>query len=195
MKTRFLLVGTIVCAIALFAWQSFSNAVLPWHTATMRELPNDSASTASIEAIRSVARENGVYFSHRGVVAAVSLRPDLADRSQEMGGMLGRQFLLDLAAAFVLCLVVARMPAASAVATGATLALAALAFSAIQSFSDAIWYGYTYPFAAVNAIDHGVQGAIAGLVLGAILNRMRTAPGVRADGGMGAGMREPSRVG
>src|SRR5687768_16305658 len=34
MNGRFLLMGTVVTAIALFAWQSISNAVIPWHMAT-----------------------------------------------------------------------------------------------------------------------------------------------------------------
>jgi hypothetical protein len=195
MNTRFLLVGTIVGAIALFAWQSFSNAVLPWHMATMRTFPNDSASTASVEAIRAVAQENGVYASTRGVVAAVSLRPDLGDKSQEMGGMLARQFLLDLAAAFVFCLVVMRLPAVGALAIGVTLGLAALAISGIQSFSDSIWYGFTYPYSIVNVLDNAIGATIAGIVLATLLNRSRAKDaGVKAPGGVGMGAREGART-
>ena len=150
MNSRFLLVGTIVGAVALFAWQTVSNALLPWHMATMTEFRNDSA---AVQAVRAVAPENGVYISARGVVAAVSMRPDFGDKSVEMGGMLGRQLLLDLA---------------SATATGVTLGLTALAISGIQSFSDTIWYGYTFAYSAVNAIDLAINGHVAGLVLGAI---------------------------
>jgi len=196
MNTRFLLVGTIVGAIALFAWQTVSNAVLPWHMATMRTFPNDSASTASAEAIRAVASENGVYLSTRGVLAAVSLRADLGDKSAEMGGMLARQFLLDLAAAFILSLVVMRLPAVGALAIGVTLGLAALALSGIQSFSDSIWYGFTYPYSIVNVLDNAIGATIAGVVLGTLLNRSRAKDaGVRAQGGVGMGAREGARMG
>jgi hypothetical protein len=112
-----------------------------------------------------------------------------------MLGMLGRQLLLDLAVAFVLCLVLTRLPAASATATGVTLGLAALAISGIQSFSDTIWYGYTFAYSAVNAIDLAINGLVAGLVLGALANRARAreAGGVKAPAGVGMGMDSMAR--
>ena len=183
MRTRFLLVGTVVCALALFTWQTISNAALPWHTATMRTFADDAA---AVRAIRAAAPENGTYLSHAGVLAAISIRADGADKSVEMPEMIGRQLVLDLAVALLLCLVVLRLPAASALVTGTTLALAALAISGIQSFSDSIWYGHSYAYSAVNAVDLAINGMVAGLVLGAILNRMRRreAGGVRAEGGL-----------
>jgi hypothetical protein len=196
MNTRFLLVGTIVGALALFGWQTLSNTLLPWHMATMRTFPNDSASAASVEAIRAVAQENGVYVSTRGVLAAVSLRADFTDKSRDMGGMIARQLLLDLAAAFVFCLVVMRLPTVGALAIGVTLGLGALAISGIQSFSDSIWYGFTYPYSFVNMIDSAIGATIAGLVLGTLLNRSRAKDsGVKAHGGVGMGAREGARMG
>ncbi|HEX6058720.1 MAG TPA: hypothetical protein VFZ11_06845 [Gemmatimonadaceae bacterium] len=192
MNTRFLLVGTIVCAVALFVWQSVSNAALPWHRATMSEFQNDSA---TVQAIRAAAPANGVYTSMRGVVAAVAIRPDFGSREVEMPAMLGRQFALDLVVSLVLCFVVMRLPAASATATGVTLGLAALAVSGIQSFSDWIWYGFTFPYAAVNAIDLAINGLVAGLVLGALLarERARGEPGVRAPAGVGVSAGDMAR--
>jgi hypothetical protein len=181
MNTRFLLVGTLVCAVALFAWQTVSNAVLPWHMATMSEFADDSA---AVQAVRAAAPENGVYISVRGVVAAVAIRPDF-----------GSLFALDLAVALVLCFVDMRLPAARATTTGVTLGLAALAVSGIQSFSDWIWYGFTFPYAAVNAIDMAINGLVAGLVLGALLARARARgePGVKAPAGVGVGAGEMAR--
>ena len=192
MNTRFLLVGTLLCAVALFAWQTVSNAVLPWHMATMSEFADDSA---AVQAVRAAAPENGVYLSARGVVAAIAVRPDFGSREVEMPTMLGRQFALDLAVALVLCFVVMRLPAASATTTGVTLGLAALAVSGIQSFSDWIWYGFTFPYAAVNAIDMAINGLVAGLVLGALLARARARgePGVKAPAGVGVGAGEMAR--
>ena len=190
MNTRFLLVGTIVGAIALFAWQTVSNAALPWHMATMRTFESDSVSA---QALRAAMPENGVWLSTRGVVAAVSMRADMADKSVEMGGMLARQLALDLVVALVLCLVVTRLPAASATTTGVTLAMTALAVAGILAFSDWIWYGFTFPYAAVNVIDMGINGLVGGMVLGALRNRSMRAAGVAAPGGVGVGMGEPAR--
>jgi hypothetical protein len=192
MRTRFLLLGTIVGALTLFCWQSLSNTVIPWHMATVRMLENDSA---AVQAVRAAMPQNGVWLSTRGVVAAVALRPDLGDKSAEMGGMLARQLLLDLAVAFVLCLLVLRLPAVSATAMAANLGLAALAFSGILAISDSIWYGFTFPYAAVNVIDMTVNGLLAGLALGAMRNRMarNATAGVRAPETAGMGMGEGVR--
>jgi hypothetical protein len=200
MNTRFLVLGTLVTAVALYAWQTVSNAALPWHTATMREFTNNDA---VVNATRASAPRNGVYYSKQGIFAAVRFTPDLADQSsmKYMGPMLGRQAAIDLAAALLLTLIVLRLPAGPAPRAGVTLAATALAFGGIKELSDANWYGFSASYALVNTIDLTVQGLIAGLVLGALLNRMRRsdaradgAAAVRAEGGLPPGrVGEPAR--
>lgn len=171
MSTRFLLVGTVVGAITLYAWQTLSNVAIPWHEATLHEFTNNDA---VVQTLRSNAPVNGVYFSPQGVLAATSFTPDLADKTQLMNRPLGFQVVINLAAAFLLCLVVLRLPAAGAVATATTLAIAGLAAGVIIHFSDWNWYGFSFPYEAVNAIDHTIQFFLAGLVIAAI--RRKTQP-------------------
>jgi hypothetical protein len=168
-NTRFIAFGTVATVVTLFAWQSISNAAIPWHTATMRPFTNGAA---VVQAIRAGAPENGVYFSERGILAAVSLTPDLADKSQAMGPNFVKQAGIDLVVAVVLCLLVLRLPAAGPVKTGVTLGAAALAVASVIELSDWNWYGFAASYELVNVIDQTIAFFIAGLVLGAIRRRV-----------------------
>ena len=200
MKSRYLLVGTIATALALFAWQTVSNVALPWHAATMHPFAD---STAAVAAIQEQAPENRVYVADKGVFLATSFRPDGANRTTQLAGMMGSMLLLDVGVALVLAFAVLRLPVGRAVDAGITLALAALGVAMIKHFSEAIWYGFPIDYSVVNVVDLTVNGLIAGLVLGAMRNRYAPAaaavnaeaPGVRAGGGLpAAGVREPART-
>jgi hypothetical protein len=159
--TRYLLVGTLATAVTLFVWQSVSNAVLPWHAASMRQM-----TPAAIQAVHTALPENGLYGANQGILAVVHTTPDMRDLTREMGAPLGRQVVIDLVAALVLAAVVLRLPRRGALATGVSLALAAAAFTTIVCVSDGNWYGYPFSFELVNVIDLTIQGLIAGAILG-----------------------------
>jgi hypothetical protein len=171
MNRRFVLGGTLAAALALFVWQFISYAVLPWHERTLRPFTDPNA---VVQAIRANAPANGVYFVSQGVTAAVSLTPDLADKTQAMGGMLGRQMVIDLATALLLSALVLRLPIGSATRTGVTLGLAGLAAGILGQFSAANWYNFSPTYATVNAADLGLEWLIAGTVLGALRVRAIT---------------------
>ena len=200
MNGRFLLTGTAAAALTLFAWQTVSNTAIPWHTATMRAFQNNDA---AVRAIRAQAPENGVYFSPQGVLAAVAFTPDLADKTRAMGGMLGRQLLIDLGAAFVLSLVVLRLAASSPLGVAVTLGLAGLATAGISQLSDWNWYGFAPSYAIVNTVDLTINLFLAGLVLGALKRRelgsdlaiTDEAPAVRAGGRLPSPVEQPARKG
>jgi len=174
MTIRFLLRGTVAAALALFTWQSVSNVVLPWHKLTMREFPDNAGAVA---AIRSQTPENGVYFSPQGVLAAVSFTPDLADKTQAIGRLIGRQLLIDLAAALVLSVLVSRLAAARPLQVATTLGLAGLGTAAIAHWSDWNWYGFATGYAAVNTVDLTLNLFLAGWVLGSLKRQV-----IRSDG-------------
>src|SRR3954470_11390297 len=62
--------GTIV----MFAWQTISQTVIPWHAATMQEVADTTPK--AIPAIRQLAKQNGVYYSRFGALMAVRVAPD-----------------------------------------------------------------------------------------------------------------------
>jgi hypothetical protein len=188
MNGRFLLVGTLVAAITIFAWQTVSNVALPWHQQSMQAFGNNEA---VVKAIRAAAPANGVYWSPQGVLAAVSMTPDLADKTSAtfMGRMMGRQLVIDLLMAYLLTFLFTRLPAAGAVHTGRTFAIAGLAAGLVVEFSSWNWYGFAPKFALVNAIDLTIQFFLAGAVLAALGRRLRVvpAPGVSVPAGAGYG--------
>lgn len=191
MHNRFLLIGTVVTAIVIMVWQTLSNAVIPWHMATMREFTNNDA---VVQAIRASAPENGVYFSPQGVLASVAMTPDLVDKSTLIGPMLGKQFVINLVVAFLLALLVLRLRPTTAVGTATGLATAGLAAAVLTQLSNWNWYGFALPWSLVNVADHTIQFFLAGLVLAALLKRFAPpASGVSAPAG--AGMGHPERVG
>ncbi len=158
--TRYLLVGTLATTVTLFAWQAVSNAVIPWHSAPMREL-----GLAQSAAVHTALPANGFYFSKAGVLAVVNAAPDFHDRSKEMGLPLARQAIIDVVVALLLAFVVLRLPRRKPLIPAVTVALAAAAFSTILAVSDWNWYGYPFAFALSNVADPVVQGFLAGLVL------------------------------
>src|SRR5262245_26580676 len=107
MNGRSLILCTVLGTIALFAWQTVSNVVFPWHEATIR--PFADTSVVAAQAMRAQAPVNGVYFNPHGVVMAVSSTPDFADTTSQMGPMMGRQLVLNFIGVLILCYVVGRM--------------------------------------------------------------------------------------
>ena len=188
MRARFLLVGTLVGTLVMFIWQTISNAALPWHMMTMRQFANDSATA---HAIRAAAPQNGMYWSARGVLAAVAITPDFADKTAAaaLGPMMARQVVIDLVVTLALALLVLRLPAENKMTTATACALAAVAVGGVMQFSDWNWYGFGGAYALVNVVDQAISFFLVGLTLAAIRQRfgeptVRTAerPGVRAQG-------------
>lgn len=192
MTARLLVLGTIAGALTLFAWETVSNAALPWHNATMASFPD---SNAAVAAIRAQAPDNGLYVDTRGVVAAVSFTPDMADKSTLMGPMLAKQLGLDVIVALVFLLAMTRLPRLTTPQYIAGFAVAAFAISLSTHVANAIWYGYPVPWTAVQVVDRTIGFALMGLALGWTVNRL--APKVRTDewGGVKANPRMPSSLG
>lgn len=195
MNAKLLVLGTLAGALTLFAWETISNAVIPWHAATMRTFTD---SNAVVQAIKANAPENGMYVEMRGIVAAVSFTPDMKDKSTLLPLMLGRQFVLDLAVALVLLLAMQRLPRASNMQYAFGTAAIALAVSASIFVSDWNWYGFGTAWTVVNTIDRMIGYGLMGLALGASVNRwpgrMRTDEwgGVKAPGGVPSSMGSPT---
>ena len=164
MNARPLVMCTIVGTVVLFLWQTISNAVIPWHTATMKPFA-DTTSTAARVIMRE-APTNGVYYSNYGVIAAVSITPDMADKSRNMGAMLGRQIPIDLAVALTLCLLAARLTNKQPLDAAFGAMMAGLAGSIVLQLSDWNWYGFSPPYALVNIADTAIAFFITGYTIG-----------------------------
>ena len=186
MNARLLAAAMFAGALTLFVWETISNAALPWHRMTMRSF----ADSAAVQAIRAHAPENGLYVDDRGVVAAVSLRPDMSSKARLLVPMMGRQIILDLLVAAVFLLAMARLPRATTMQYAAAFAVTAFAISLSTFGSNWNWWGYPAAWTLVQVVDRTIGFALMGLVMGGITNRTpgRTITdewgGVRAQGGL-----------
>lgn len=189
MRTRFLLLGTVVGTVVLFAWQSVSNAAIPWYQQQVRHFKDPAA---AVSALRVQAPENGIYTESRGIFAIVSFTPDMHDQTQDMGLMLARQAELDLVVAIALCLLIERLPAYGKATTAATVGLAAGMMTLTVVGSQTIWYGVPVLWTLVSIIDQTIAFALAGAAVRAVWGRTQRAEvlteqaGVRAQGGLPA---------
>jgi hypothetical protein len=185
MNVRAIGISAAVGTIAMFAWQSVSQMVIPWHAATMQEVADTT--TKAIPAIRGLAKTNGVYFSRYGVLMAVRIAPNTADQMSMavIGPMLAKQALLDLAVVTALCCFVGFLADRSAMAVAKAIALAGFAMIALQELADVVWYGFTWSWALVNVVDQTISFFLTGLVVGALMLRLDRANAVSLPEGQG----------
>jgi hypothetical protein len=187
-NAKFLLIGTLAATVTLYVWQVVSNVALPWHEATMH-MWEGPTNDAVVKAVREAAPQNGVYFSGQGVLAAVSMRPDLADKTQMMGPMMAKQVGIDLVVAFLLTVLMARLGAMTPTRAAVTFGLAGLAAGLVTELANWNWYGYDLGFSLVNVAELTIMLGLAGLTLAWVYRRMSSAlpelPGVVAQGGIG----------
>ena len=199
MRPKLLVLGSLAAGFALFVWQTVSQVVLPWHSATMTEFTN---APQVVSAIRAGAPQNGMYFAGQGVLAAVSFTPTMADKTsgEFMGPMLAKQFVTNLVIAALLCLLLLRMPHMTPASGARTAAIAGAAAALTVHVSNWTWYGFSPIYVLVNSIDLVIGWSIVGLVLGVIIQRMTRATtpadrqGVKApaDAGPRAGSLRPA---
>lgn len=168
MRGKYLLYGTLAAGLTLFVWQTISHVALPFHEATLKPFTNNAA---VVDAIRANTSGNGVYISPQGITAAVSFTPDMADKSKAMGGNMAKQVVIDLVAALLLCVLVARIGVGRKRDAALTLALGALAAGIIEELSGWNWFGFSASYAIVNLIDLAIQFALAGVVIAWVYKR------------------------
>lgn len=187
MNGKYLLYGTLAAGITLFVWQTVSNVAIPWHTATITPFKDNAG---AVKAIQGIAPTNGVYYAEQGALVVQSFTPDLADKSKAMGPNMAKQIVIDLAAALVLCVVVAQVGVRRKRDAAMLLALVGFAMVLIKELSDWNWYGFAAGYELVNIIDLTISFALAGVVIAWIYKKQMGSdavaaaetPGVRAQG-------------
>jgi hypothetical protein len=171
MRSRLLVIGTVVGAIVLFAWQSISNGVFRLPEKGLRQFPNDSGSASAAHAIRVLAPENGIYFSRYGVLSAVAISPDYGDKTQQFVSMMVKQVVIDLAVVFVLVLFADRLASASVWRTGLTYGALALASMGCIDVSNWVWWNFPLSYTLANVADQVIGFFLVGLTIAAIGRR------------------------
>ncbi len=169
MNTKFLAVGTLVGGLVLFMWGFVTHMLGPEF---VKRFQDDAA---VVQVVRANAPENGVYLAGQGVFVAVSLLPDLTDKTKDLTPLLIRQFLTDLLAAALLCLVLPGIRGATALGKAVWLGLVSLAAVAVKILPYWTWYGFSLPFVGMDVLDIVGKFFLAGLVLGALMKKLAPA--------------------
>jgi hypothetical protein len=172
MNARTLAISAAAGTIAMFAWQSVSQMVIPWHMATMQEISDTTAK--AVPALRQLAKGNGVYFSRYGALIAVRTAPDNASQASmaTVGPMLAKQAAADLIVVVAMFLLVGFLVDRSPLGVAKAMALAGFAMIALQEAGMAIWYSFSASWAAVNIADQTISFFLTGLVLGVLARRL-----------------------
>ncbi len=170
MEIKYFIAGTFSAAILLFGWGAVTNGMLPIHA-----LKDFKDNGTVVETIRANAPENGVYFSPQGILAAVSIRPDFANKTRSIAPNLVMQFMTEMVTALLLAGIVLRLSTPSVLAGGVLVGLLGLAGAVSTGLSQWNWYGFSTAYTAVAFIDQVVGWFLAGLALTAL--KRRFAPG------------------
>jgi hypothetical protein len=195
MTPRYAALVVLAGALTLFAWETLSNAALPWHRMTMQTFAD---SNAAVAAIRAHAPDNGLYYDARGVIAAVKFLPDMSSRAALLIPMLLKQIGLDVVVGALFLVAMMGLPRATPKQYAAIFAVAALGISASTFGSNWNWWGYPAAWTAVQVIDRTIGFALMGLVMGAMASRAMPRSttdewgGVRAQGGLSPTSRNSS---
>jgi hypothetical protein len=114
MKFKLLALGSLASGITLFLWGALVQAALPFSEHALKTFKDPDQ---VLQVIRQNVPENGVYVAEQGLLAAVSFRPDLSDKTEAIGANLLMEFLTDAGAGLLLGL--ALLAAAPATVAGA----------------------------------------------------------------------------
>ncbi len=156
--------AVIVAAIIIFVWGGFVHTAFGhWG---LKELPDD---VAAMQALKSQAPGNGMYFGKHGVLLAIKATPDMADQTRAMGPMLRDEAIDDLVIAFVLVLLLVQVMPESVLGYASTSGLIGVLIALSSFVRYWIWYGFTPGFVAVDCINVIVGTFLAGLAIAAIM--------------------------
>ncbi len=169
MHAKFLLLAALLGGLTIFIWGALAHTALALPGA-MYPLKDG---TAVIDAIRAQAPDNGVYYDARGLLAVVSLRPDMADKSKDLGANLGMEFVTNCAEALLLVFLLARSRAKGVFERAQLTGLMGLAAFLGLEISYWNWYGFSPRFVMGGLVDIVVGWYLAGLVLGWLMKKMR----------------------
>lgn len=189
MRARFLVVATLAGAAVLFIWQAISNGPLQLPERGMKPFPTDSMAVAA-KRIRALAPQNGLYVSSYGVLAAVDISSDYADKGRQFVSTMVKQFVLDLGVVLILALLIDRLADPSIVRTGMIFATLALALMGMTDVANGIWWNYPRAWTLGNLADQAISFFLVGVTLAALRRRYSDArvataerPSVRAPAG------------
>jgi hypothetical protein len=164
MNFKYLLLSALLGGLASFVWGAAYHAGLGIDERVLGKFDN---SRVVSELVRDHSSGNGMYYTKEGVIAAVNMTPDLADRSQmSMAPQLVKQYLINAVAAGLLAWLLTFTGIRSALCAGGFFALAGFAAGVASELSAWNWYGHSTSFSLAMIVDLVACFAVTGLVVG-----------------------------
>jgi hypothetical protein len=159
----------LVGGLILFFWGFITHSALATVIPQVSEFKNEQA---VIDAVRANVPGNGVYLSGRGVFAAVSFTPDLADKTKDITPMLIREFLSCCITALLLAMALVGTRSQSALGGAVLLGVLGVAAAFSSEFSSWNWYGFSAQFTLIESLDVVGGWFLTGLALGALKKKL-----------------------
>jgi hypothetical protein len=166
MRTRFLIAGTLTGGIVLSLLGWLTAAILP------PRFKQFSDPHAVVETIRANAATNDIYAAPQGLFVAVSLRPDLSNRLQNLGAHLVGQFVIEFGVALGLSVLLLATPIRSALRAGGFLGLCGFVAGIEVHFPEWNWAGFPIVHMLAGIGYLAANWCITGLVLGTLRRKL-----------------------
>ena len=171
MNAKYLLGETIAAGLTIFIWGAISHMALPMPEPVQR-FKNEQL---VLDAVRAQTNGNGVYLDPRGVFVALSLRPDMADKSQNIGRYLAVEACTNFIEAFLLALLLLRVKPMTVPGYGIFGVLVGFVAWVGIDVSLWNWYGFSGVLTLSDLLDMPVGCGLAGLLLGWMIRRWKLA--------------------
>jgi hypothetical protein len=166
MHTRFLIAGTLTGGVALSLLGWFTAAILPPRYKQFRD------DRVVVETIRTNTGANGIYTAPQGVFVAVSLRPDLSNRLQNLSSHLAGQFVIEFAVALCLSVLLLATPIRSPFRAAGLLGLIGLVAGTEVHFPQWNWAGFPMVHMLAGVGYLAANWCLTGLLLGILRRKL-----------------------
>jgi hypothetical protein len=166
MRTRFLIAGTLTGGITLSLLGWFTAAILPPRYKQFRD------ERAVVETIRTNTGANGIYTAPQGVFVAVSLRPDLSNRLQNLSSHLAGQFVIEFAIALCLSILLLATTIRSPLRAAGFLGLIGFVAGAEVHFPEWNWEGFPMVHMIAGVGYFAANWCLTGLLLGILRRKL-----------------------
>jgi hypothetical protein len=173
MHNKFLVGGGVAAGLVLFVWSAAYHMLIPWEKIALNEFKDTGA---MVQAVKANAPANGMYFAPQGVFAAVAFLPDSSDKTALMGTNMAIEVVKDIVVGLLLAVILPWARTRTVVGRGALLGAIGLAAALSEHVSEWNWYGFSGPFTLLTMGDIVIGWFLAGLVLGALMNKMAVEP-------------------
>ena len=175
MKTKALLLGTLLGGLAALVWSNISWELIGWHEKTLRAFEQDNE-VAEIISAHTIG--DGTYLMPYGtskeaqdrmakgpIVVAAVRRAGMGP----VGWLFGRQIAILFAGAFLLTWLLQQTSGLSYPRRVFFLAMVGLCASVLVDLPNWNWWGFSGPFTAVDIADNVLTCTFAGLAIAKVV--------------------------